>query len=948
MNPRYLVWLFWLVSAGSFAQQPSGFPDNFHPEYFQFPDYQEGTDCLPKTVIIKLKPGYRNALEPASDNALLRFIRSAGIAALQKKFPLHKPPVRATNSIGQELTDLSLIYELVYTSDMKLPRVVNEVIATGMVEYAQPHFIDRPMEDPLRTLWTPNDTSIGLQWYLGKMGVLSAWDLDTGNASVIIAVVDGGTNFAHPDLTQNIYYNTADPVDGTDNDNDGYIDNYQGWDVGDGDNIPQFIGPFNSAHGTAMCGLAGGSSNNVAGIAGVSYKCRYMPVKIVNSSLGWSAGYDGIVYAADHGAAVISCSWGGNAPQPYAYDVVRYAMVNRGAQIIAAAGNSNNTVPFYPASYEGVIAIGGTTSTDQKSANSSYYEYVDVMAPGQMIYETYATGYTYGHGTSDATAIASGGFGLVQSRFPSYTPHQVGALLVQSAYRVDTIPVNAPYAGKMGSGRLDIFNAFTMAQKPFIYFYSRTYTDGADNIVSAGDTVTLTGNYLNYLAASTGALSATISTTSPHLQILDSTSGLGVLSTLSSLQSHPDGFRFLILPSCPANQDILFRITFSDGARLNTQYFTITVNPQFYNVRVNGLHTTITNTGRLGFFNSLSTQGVGYRLNGGDNQLLGVYYHPMGFWAGAGGKVSNQTITSPITSCCPFESDNHFVQVSPIRRVLPPVVADLELVSNYNDNGAGANRLDLEVLQKTYAWGGSAADSNFILLEYQLLNTGASGLSDVYAGIFSDFDMPDSLYSLLYNKAYYDTAHTMGVTYNPGGEVLTGVKVVSSQPVSYYAFNSDGTGGSFTLYDGFSQPEKWSAMSGGIQRPASGITDVAQFIGVKIDSIAPGGCATVVFALLIGTDTASLHASSLAAYNRYQATYNMWTGNGGNSDWHNAANWSKGAVPTYSDHVIVPDTRSTGGLSPVISGADAVAGNMEIRCGGDVQLINNRKLFVGN
>lgn len=949
MNIRFIYVVFFFVTTSVNAQVNFGFPDNFNPEYYQFPDFTEGVDCKEKTILFKLKPEHRNVLNVGERNGLKRYIEFLNPVSLKRKFPLHSKPLTEYNTLGQPLTDLSLIYEFSYSKEIPVQKVFNEFIASGMVLYAQPLFYDQPLNDnPLKIQWTPNDTNISLQWYLTKIRAIDAWDIDTGSDNVIIAIVDGGTNFTHPDLLDNIYYNLSDTIDGIDNDGDGYIDNYTGWDVGDNDNYPQYIGTYNSAHGTAMCGLAAASSNNITSMAGVSYKCKYMPVKMVQTGVGWVAGYDGIVYAADHGADVISCSWGGTIPQPYAQDVVNYAIINKGIQIVAAAGNSNNTVPFFPASYEGVIAVGGTNLSDEKSANSSFYEFVDMVSPGQSIYETYATGYTYGNGTSDATAITSGGFGILKSFFSGFNSIQTGALLVQSSYRVDTIPVNSAYQNKMGSGRMDLYNALTSPGKPYIYFYNRTYKDGFDDILLVNDTVSLSGNFINFLDTSSTSLSATLSTSSPYIQIIDSISVLSILQTLQFHANFSDVFRFVILPGCPSNHPILFKLVFEDNGFLNTQYFTIHVNQQFYNVNMNGLSTTITNTGKIGFFDNLSTIGLGYRMNGGDNQLLGTYFNPMGFWIGDNGQVSNQTLGSVLGPCCPYLNDAHFSQISPIQRIAVPEVSDLEIISHYNDDGAGASKLNVEIIQKTYAWNTTSSDSNFIILEYQIINNDTIGKNDVFAGIFSDFDMPDTLYDLSNNKAYYDTLNTMGVLYNTGGKVFSGIRLVSDLPVSYYAFNSGGSGGSYTLYDGFSQAEKWGAMSNGILIPESGITDIAQFIGARIDTIAPGGCANLVFALLIAQDSIGLITVSNSALNKYHQIYNIWTGNGGDSNWHNALNWSQNSVPDFTDYVVIPDTRTTQKPSPVISNANGNVKDIQIRCGGELLVTNGMKLLVGN
>jgi hypothetical protein len=858
--------------------------------------------------------------------------------------PNHKPPAVATNRYGQKLADLSLVYVLEYASDVPVWRVVNELAGSGVVEYAQPWFIDQPLHD-LQTLFTPNDTSLYLQWYLSKIRALEVWDSTQGDTTIVIGIVDGGTNFSHPDLIDNVYYNYADPINGLDDDNDGYVDNFRGWDVGDNDNNPQYIGAYNSAHGTSMCSVAAASTNNITAMAGVGFNCRYLPVKIVNTALGWIAGYPGIVYAADHGAHIISCSWGGTLPGPYAQDVIRYASVNKNCLVIAAAGNSNNSVPFYPASYEYVMAVGGTKQDDVKSANSSFYDFVDVAAPGQTIFNVYANGYGYGNGTSDACALTSGSTALVMSYFDTLQPQQVAARIMQTTYNIDTIPGNAAYIQKLGYGRIDLFRAISEPFRPFIHMTQRNYTDGNDLIFSASDTVLLSGTFFNYLSPSSASLTAKITSLSTNATVIDSIINLGILGELQSI-TPSDFFKFVVSPSCPANASVTFRIDYTDGIFLNKQFVTVFLNPSFYNTIDHGLVTTLTSTGRIGFNGNNSAQGLGYRKGEyGPNQLLQLYFNPMGFWAGHQGRVSNQTLTDPLGSCCPFNNDNHWVAEQNIQRVQQPVLGDVEFSAVYNDNGAGINAIKLRVNQISRYWQNTHQDSSFILIDYIIENTDVVGKSSIFAGIFSDFDVLDTIFQFTPNMAQLDTIRQLGMVYNPLGKTWCGVQLLSNQPIAYYANNSDGSNSSQNIYDGFTQAEKFTMMSGGIARPISDLTDVSQFIGAKIDSLPPGGCTLLTMTLLIATSQNEL--LSLADYtrNKYQQTYNIWLGVT-DSNWHNPSNWSQGAVPDWQDHVVIPSVVAPA-FSPVISSADAYAKNLDVLCGGNLQVTSGRKIHIG-
>jgi hypothetical protein len=942
------VLLLLVFCANGFAQRPTYcFPDNFDKTYYDYGDITPGTDCLKNQVILKVKPIGRDLC--SSNDINIREVKQifnyAKVTEIKQLYPHHDVPAVQFDQFGRKLSDLTLVYNITYAGNLDIRKFITELNSLDIVEYAQPRMIVQPM-------LTPNDDSLGLQWYLNKIRAMDAWDLDTGDTNVIIGIVDGGTNFGHQDLSDNVFYSNTDPIDLIDNDNDGFIDNYTGWDIGDNDNNPQYIGLHNSAHGTAMCGIAASGTNDNQGVAGAAYTCRYMPVKMVSTAFGWVAGYEGLVYAADHGAQVINASWGNTTPGPYEQDVVNYVSVNQNSQIFAAAGNSNNTVPFYPASYEEVIAIGGTLSTDVKSGNSSFYEQVDLVAPGQVLFEPYATGYTNGNGTSDASALTCGAAGLIQSYYNGFLPIQIGAIMRQSAFRIDTIPGNAPYLNKQGSGRLDMYRALTNPWKPYLYFNNRIFTDHNDDVIMIGDTVELDGNMLNILDTSSASLIAIITDNSPYVNWLDSNINIGSVNTMEFVNITSQPFQFVILPGCPLNQNVLMKVVYYDGVdTLNTQYFSFVVNRDYYHVDINQLQTSVTTTGRIGFSDSRTLRGLGYRMAVFENNLLGIYWNPMGLFVSKGSAaVSDQTLSAPpIGPCCNFPNDADFVATQSMVINHASMVADLEVTSQYNDGGAGVNAVGLDIKQKLFGWQDSINDQ-FLIVEYQFQNNTGMALGDWYAGLFSDFDLPDSLiWNTGANRAFYDTSSQTAISQHVLPRFFVGVKILSnSSQVKYYANNSDGSGGLQNVYNGFSAAEKFNFMNPTIPSNISGITDVSQYLGVQFDSMAFDGCAILHMALLIGTSLDDIRDQAILAQAKYNGTFNVWTGNGGNNNWHNAGNWSQGSVPDFTDHVIIPDTRSGSGFSPLISTADGTVKNMEVRCGGHLEINPPYKLRVGN
>ncbi|MCC6690352.1 MAG: S8 family serine peptidase, partial [Bacteroidia bacterium] len=261
---------------------------------FQLPENTiEGTDYMSKTIILKVSNTYRSLCSDKDVNypQLKLLMQELGVKSFGKIYPYEQQPRRMYNERGQKLTDLSLIYEYKYTTATPLQTALNKLAMLGIFDYAEPHVIPK-------LSYTVNDPSVNTQYHIAKISAPQAWDISKGDTTVIIGITDTGTDPNHPDLKENIKHNYNDPVDGVDNDGDGYIDNFSGWDVAMLDNDPTWQG---SAHGVHVSGIAAASTDNSTGVAGVGFNCKFLPVKIADSGGNLIASYTGIQYAASHG-----------------------------------------------------------------------------------------------------------------------------------------------------------------------------------------------------------------------------------------------------------------------------------------------------------------------------------------------------------------------------------------------------------------------------------------------------------------------------------------------------------------------------------------------------------------------------------------------------------------------------------------------------------------------
>lgn len=311
--------------------------------------------------------------------------RPTSLLELERVVTKYRAEIVNTISIGGRVR--ALVIELLWEF---VPAFVEEVHVAGLASYVEPNM-------KVQAQSIPNDPYWSVQWGPQKIEADWAWNTTVGDPSVLVAVVDTGVYYTHPDLAANYI---ALGYDWVNNDNDPLDDH---------------------GHGTHCAGIIAAVLNNGEGIAGLA-QVQVMAEKVLGSGGGGYAEWvaSGIIHATDCGADIISMSLGASGDSELIHDAVRYAY-SSGVLVIAAAGNDNTNMKFYPAGYDEVVSVAATDQYDGKASFSNWGDWIELAAPGVSIYSTVPFGYATMSGTSMACPHVSGIAALVWSRHPSKT-----------------------------------------------------------------------------------------------------------------------------------------------------------------------------------------------------------------------------------------------------------------------------------------------------------------------------------------------------------------------------------------------------------------------------------------------------------------------------------------------------------------------------------------------
>ena len=416
-------------------------------------EQKNSPEYAPGQVIIKFKEG------ESSDYEFLRGNRLRSVKKVLKENKSGKN-VKAEQAIKKH--GLDRIYLAEFSPEENLTGVLERLNRDSRIEYAEPNYevkIDVIPDDPdFNKLWGLHNTGQTRGIVDADIDAPEAWNIEKGSSDVVIAVIDTGVDYNHPDLAANIWTNSGETAgNGIDDDGNGFIDDVYGYNFYNDNGNPM----DDHNHGTHCAGTIGavGDKN---GIVGVNWTVKIMPIKFLGSDGSGSTegAIASVQYAITMGVDVMSNSWGGGGDSQALEDAI-LAANDAGILFVAAAGNNrsdNDRFPHYPSNYEvpNVISVAATDHKDRKASFSNYgLNSVDLGAPGVSIYSTVVgDGYATYSGTSMACPHVAGVAGLIKAQYPELTSEGLKTRLLSGVDLISSLD------GKtVTGGRLNAYNS---------------------------------------------------------------------------------------------------------------------------------------------------------------------------------------------------------------------------------------------------------------------------------------------------------------------------------------------------------------------------------------------------------------------------------------------------------------------------------------------------------
>jgi subtilisin family serine protease len=619
-----LLVFFFSFSDDLFAQQATSFTNpSEQPDGRPAPNLRIA-DFVPGEVLVKFKDDVQVSFLKSggklktANTSLNKVFDNFHITDVEKLFPgeqrlKSKEILTAPNGQQFKRPSLHNIYSFtLLKSQNNLPpdifKAIEELKTLPEVEYAEPNYIFsvddlNPIGPVLSSAdlvklqnkssentsdgSTPNDPLYSQQWYIPAVKADLVWAQTTGDTSQIIAILDTGIDWKHPDLMNKIWINQSEiPDNNIDDDGNGLIDDIRGWDYINNDNNPM----DDNSHGTHVAGIAAAETNNAIGIAGVCPKAEIMPIKVFTSkgTGDVSTIVGGINYAANHGATVINMSFGSYARSFTMENALANAYAT--AVLVAAAGNDSYSIYdmlpsglptiFYPAALSFVFGVQADEAYSNYDPDGPVYsEYLDeqnyeLKAPGSALSTVPNGNYRVFHGTSMASPIISGAIALYLSIYPEKSAEELWSDFTHSS----------------NNGIVDLNNAFfsttKIPQLDLFSFIVNDENDGndKDNKPDAGETVNLILKIRN-TGSPANAVYAQIKTADDgnpnHISILKDTVQFGNIGIFRSLTNEMNPFKIKISNNCNNNSFVSLDVLIHNNT--DTTVFVQNVKFKIYN-----------------------------------------------------------------------------------------------------------------------------------------------------------------------------------------------------------------------------------------------------------------------------------------------------------------------------------------------------------------------------
>lgn len=804
---------------------------------------------LSNTLIIKFKEGVQ--VEQFKSSLSKKVVGNLYFTQLKQIYPA----TQLQKSSSER--NIERIYLAAYNINEDPVELSKKISKSKFVEYAEPKYIHRVVT------FAPNDSLINFQGNLFKINAPQAWDYTKGDSSVIIAIVDTGVDWDHPDLFGNIYKKSDGKILGID------LGGLNGTPDDDPrEDLPQ--NNVNAFHGTHVAGIASAVSNNKIGIASIGYNCSLMPVKVSRNDKRDANGYpyvyygaEGIKWAADNGAKIINCSWGSSSQSQYEQEIINYATA-KGCLIVAAAGNDGMLTDFYPASYKNVLSVVWNDINDIKNSRGNYGYNADVSAPGTFILSTWPQKasinnlYNSISGSSMASPLVAGLAGLVASKFKNYSALQIGEQIRSTCDDVSSL--NDPDKKYLiGKGRINALNAISnlnaiSVRATDISFFEKGNGNG---LFEKNETIDIKIKLTNFLST-VNNLTINLITDDNSVSILNATQNVTSIQTMQ-IDSTSVNFSFTILPTSEYNHTVNYLLKFTANNYEDYQWFSVRINPTYETMNSNKIEMSITSKGALAFNDyPNNTEGVGFKYEGGDNLMFeGALMYGV-----SEGKVMDAARSLQVQS-------TDFNMLNPISVSNEQLFQKSETI--FNDDGAGFNKLGIETKQTSFSFRDEPNDK-FIILEYLLTNKSLNDINNLYAGLFFDWDMPAE--NPIVDTTAYDYNYNFGYARVKDLKVLNTIvasALISSVNYNYYPIDNAATSGDVRLFDSdeFTDREKWITLSSGIVNKNVGYSDISFVVSGGPFNIKANSSIRIAFAVAADTSYKDLQQSIVQSRKKY-------------------------------------------------------------------------------
>ncbi len=728
----------------------------------------------------------------------------------------------------------------------KLEEAINYYLQQEGVEYAELIYHHSLLFEPN----SDQEPLVANHWGHANANVYQAWDsLGFGDSSVVIGTIDTGVKKDHGGLQKNRKFNYVERygLPGIDDDGNGFVDDSLGYDFGNLDAKVE----NNNRHGTEVAGMTSAGLNDSIFTFGVAPEAYFMPINILERSSGFLVrGYEAAIYAAENGCKVINLSWGriGN-PSQAEQDVINYIVNELDVVVVAAAGNTNEMLDFYPASYQNVLSVAYLAQGNQIPA--TYGNFVDIVAPGASVYTTSVNA---GNpisksvtGSSYASPFVAGGAALLLGKFPEMSAKQIVELIRHSANPdILDLSFNLVKADGVGFGRFDLLKAASIRDSVSAVRLENfeAISDYGVTDVSEGMIVNLSMNFQNQLAPTNDTFKVTISTESNSIILYDTLAEVGIMENLE-VKSLANAFQFKIkTESTETDTTVLFKLTYHYPNRKDTECFFLKYRNSERDFSFDSTQfLTVDANGRLGYGGErLNKEGKGFRIN--NRKLLRNGQIGMAI------AQSETKISNSIYENFQQKSDDFFVinaaELTESNDSIQSVFA------SFSDSATHSGSVGVRIGRTVSA---VRSDSSYLIVEYDLKNTSSSAIDSLYVGLFSDFNIVADN-----EVGVFDSARNFVWSYSPNDTIFLGVKVLAEES-NYGIFKMYGEANGLDVGDGFSDSEKYQALAG--QFGTDSVEgDVAYLSSGLVRELGVGESKNLHFAIINGKSLLDLQQTS--------------------------------------------------------------------------------------